>query len=135
MNKATFSKIKLPCAAWHKSSKTQRFSSLPSGDIMSTYMQFTNRKEEVWIPRSLSFLHPKYYSSNTTIPYNMLRTTEMRIPNAFASDCMFEKLINAFPPCILYGMVCTPTKSGTTSWRGHTSFPKRSHNKHSRILW
>ena len=49
----------------------------------------------------------------------MLRTTEMRIPNAFASGRMFEKLINAFPPCILYKVAWhIPTKNGTTSWRG-----------------
>ena len=50
----------------------------------------------------------------------MLRTTEMRIPNAFASGFVFEKLINAFPPCI-YGMVwcdlCHDARSSVASWR------------------
>ena len=73
------SKIKLPCAAWHKSRKMQNFR-----HCQVTWAQAALfRSKSATIPLS----HVGYHHYNIY----MLRTTEMRIPNAFASDDMFEK--------------------------------------------
>ena len=67
----------------------------------------------------------------------MLRTTDMRIPNAFASGRMFEKLINAFPPCILYKVAWHVSQRKMARRRGEAYFILFliTHNKQSRSSW